>query len=666
MFSLSAALLSTLIQQWVRVYMRVYQRSGSPSKKTRIRQYLFEGVKRLPDVAEAPPCLIHLSLVLFLSGLGDSILKIDRIVGIATVVPMSCCGLAYLYYVIAPVRNPQLPYRNPFSDLILPVIQSLRCDPFRDRTRPRGVRHERMEARQERLVMEEETRKKLDVHALQWLVHNMDRRNEMETFILAIPGILNQKWGGNVWAKFCTQGNLPFSPKGTIVGDFCRYVEGMFGIYSSEGDPNNKKAQRERIHGCIETVASLVCCAKVELGRFGKVREVLSDLAPVDGSTELLAITPDPLFTIRWTCLSLVAIRQTVAVKGGIQERAGSAVDGMARFQSNDGASALGGAKWIDNYLKTALGPVEDLYQAFDPWDQGMSVEESRPILEGHEPQISELERIANEAHVMESVDWRISLLQETMDKATDGLTRRLPVALFNNLKSSGPMTIAEAFNFPSSPEGVPITPQFIFPRQQVQTLCTLVRGLRDIIEDQNRGEHEETLKSLESLNTISIPSRQLKDLMMHQLWRLQDLRDGGGLGFTVELLFLTLRQLRSTPSSPELKRVSLVFYTGAFEVITSGWENIEGWSGTQQILLNLICDLVIKDRGLFSNFPYPDDIVKMLLDLVENMVKKCGNAQAQIRGAVDELRRVSRREMNTHLHHFRDEALSVLRSSGA
>jgi len=488
----------------------------------------------------------------------------------------------------------------------------------------------------------------------------MDRKIEMETFLLAIPGIFNQEWGRNVWAAFCTQGNLD---------DFCRYVGGVFGIYCHEGDLNNKKAQHERIRGCIETVASLVCCTGVELGRFGKVVEVLSDLGSAEGTAELPTIGPNSSFTIRWTCLSLVAIRQTVAVEGSrIPERAGSAVDGIARFQSDYGASdapALGGAKRIDEYLKTASDHFEDLYRAFDPWDQDKTDEESRNILEDHERQISELERIANEAHGMESVDWRISLLQDTMDKATDGLTRQLPVVLFNKLKSSGPMSIAEAFDFPIF-RSIPITPQFIFPRQQVHALCTLGRGLRDIIENRNPGEREVTFKSLESFNSIPIPSRQLKDLMMHQLWRLQDSRDGGGLGFTVELLFLALRQLLSRPSSPELKHVSSVFYTGTFKVITSGWKDIEGWSGTQQILLNLFCDLVIKNRGLFSNFSYPNDIVEMLWELVENMVKKYGNAHSQIDGVVDELRRVSRRDVNRGLHRFRDKALSVLQSSGA
>jgi hypothetical protein len=63
--SLSAALLATLVQQWVRAYMRIFQQSSNPFKTARIRLFLFEGAGRLPMVAEAFPGLIHVSVILF-------------------------------------------------------------------------------------------------------------------------------------------------------------------------------------------------------------------------------------------------------------------------------------------------------------------------------------------------------------------------------------------------------------------------------------------------------------------------------------------------------------------------------------------------------------------------------------------------------------------------
>ncbi|KAI0247229.1 hypothetical protein BJV78DRAFT_1247537 [Lactifluus subvellereus] len=42
-FSLSAALFATLVQQWVRDYMHVFQRHDGLLKSARLRQYLYDG-----------------------------------------------------------------------------------------------------------------------------------------------------------------------------------------------------------------------------------------------------------------------------------------------------------------------------------------------------------------------------------------------------------------------------------------------------------------------------------------------------------------------------------------------------------------------------------------------------------------------------------------------
>jgi hypothetical protein len=38
-----------------------------------------------------------------------------------------------------------------------------------------------------------------DVRAIQWLVDNINGSNEMQTFVLAIPGSFNRSGGRNVW-----------------------------------------------------------------------------------------------------------------------------------------------------------------------------------------------------------------------------------------------------------------------------------------------------------------------------------------------------------------------------------------------------------------------------------------------------------------------------------
>ncbi|KAI9435190.1 hypothetical protein H4582DRAFT_1817948, partial [Lactarius indigo] len=119
-FSISAALLATLVQQWIRDYMHVFQRYNNPLKSARLRQYLYEGAEGwyMPVVAESVPGLVHVSLFLFFVGLGDSLLNVNTTVGITTIVPITICGLLYVFSMFAPVIKPQSPFRNPFSGLI--------------------------------------------------------------------------------------------------------------------------------------------------------------------------------------------------------------------------------------------------------------------------------------------------------------------------------------------------------------------------------------------------------------------------------------------------------------------------------------------------------------------------------------------------------------------
>ena len=660
--SLSTALLATLVQQWARGYMRIFQQSGNPLKTARIRLFWLEGAERLPAVAEAVPGLLHVSLMLFFWGLADVIWHIDTAVFVSTVVPIGVGVCLYLYCAIEPIWNPQSPFRTPFSGFIWKLFHNY----FREAVRLASIRREltairgmvwpaSMEIRRELNAMKE-TKGRLDrdVRAVHWLVDNINGSNEMQTLILAIPGLFNQKWGRDVLKGVVKDdqftpivdshiqprpaSGLPSPREGTTVRSLCRSVRYHLKTYSYEGDFKDAKERHKRLCVCVETVACLVCCTGVELGLFGEVGEMLSELGDKARTNDSLTIRSNPSFTVRWTCLSLVAIWKMLD-GNRLQELAKFALDGIALFQTDYGgpdAVALIAAQTIDDYLKKAWAPVEDLHLAFEPWSRNRSKSEIKGILNSHEASISELEGLAVEVAGMEDVDWRISLLQDTMDGATHKLTRRLPGVFFNELKPTTPIMISEAFNF-APVENPLVLPQLIFPGQQLQSLCTLGQRLRDIVEEQDTEKHDETLKSLKSLREVPIPLRELHYVMRRQLWRLMDLRDGGGLGFTIELFFLALRQqLSSTSSSSELEEI---FYTGTFKVITSNWKKSKNSAGTQRILLDILCDLVIRSRGVFSDFSYPPYILDMLLDLVKDMVKGHGGEHPHINDIIQELK---------------------------
>jgi len=286
--SLSAAFLATLVQQWVRAYLRVFQRSNNPLKVARIRQFLFERVKRLQTVADFVPGLIHISFILFFLGLGDLIFQIDKAVFITIVFPILVCICLYIYCVIDSIRDPQSPYRTPFTDSIRFLIQKL----------PRRSQYIRfpvgatMEARQERHAMKNKpSRKDCDVRALQWLVGNINGSNDTHALVLAIPGSFKQEWGRAVWSGFVGDGRStshsnfqPQPPSGlplasaresSALYELCRCVRNLFYAYISEGDVLDTKEGRRRMRGCVETAASVVCCTRVEPGLFGEVENVI-------------------------------------------------------------------------------------------------------------------------------------------------------------------------------------------------------------------------------------------------------------------------------------------------------------------------------------------------------------------------------------------------------
>jgi hypothetical protein len=681
--SLSAALFATLVRQWVRSYMKVFQRHDHPLKRARFRQFYSQGAGGMLKLAGAVTGLIHISLFLFFLGLGDILLNINTALGLTSVVPICIAGSFYLYNLsVNPITSP---YQTPIS---LPIFSLMRREFPRTFFGSR-VRNWRtptsIEAYQEELVMEEtEERKERDVRAVRWLVDNTTANAEMEPLVLAIPGTFNTEWGREVWIDVTAQSRsnhatpqpqtdhsatggsaslMHHSPRpleGTATDTICRSVRYLFETCNNHGYFMNEEARRRRMRACVEATASLVCCIDFRLNWFGEVVKPVSEIGRIENINQLPMTVSDPSFMIRWTCLSLVTVQQILS-NNRLRVRAGYVVTGMARFQSEFGrpdGAAWASAERIEECLKTAWSRAEELRQAFEPWTQNKTREKVEEILRIHDHQISELERIKAEADGLADIDQRITLYQDAMDDATHRLTRQLPGVSFDEPRRSESLLLSDTFNTPATPIA-PITPQLIFPGQQVRALSRLGQKLREVLNGQVADGYEEVLESLKSVDQVSLSLRRPDGLMKRQLWRLQDLRDGGGFGFTIELFFLSLRRLLSIPS---LHGSSSIFYIGTFKVITSNLEESRDSLGTQQILFSLICDLIIQDRGIFSGFLYPEPITTMLVDMIGKMLQAYTGPDWHIQDAVREIESVgSGMCMNMSLQR---RALTALRRS--
>lgn len=619
----------------------------------------------MPALAELVPGLIHLSLFLFFVGLGHSMLNIHTTVGVSTIVPICFCGSFYLYSVLAPVWNPQSPYRNPYSLLILYSIHSIRkfyIHHLRARYTPRS-----MEADREELVMKKTKEcKGRDVRAIRWLVDNTTVNVETEPLVLAIPGSFDSKWGLEVWQEVSLTGSQaslgpksPHPPEGTAVYTISRCVRYLFESCNNHNYFENEGARRRRMRACIEAAVSLICRIDFQLDWFGEVGRLVSEIGHVEKINESSTGGSDPSFIKSWTCLSLMATPQ-ILDNSQVRVLANLAVGGLSGFQSQFGGAdkaAQKNARRIDEYLKKAWEHLDGLRRAFEPSGRERTREQVEEIIRAHETQISELERIGVEAADLKDVDWRANLLQDAMDQAGHRLTRQLPGVSFGELKRAE-LSMIEVFNFPFVGT-TPSAPQLIFPGQQVQALTTLCLTLREILNGGSSERENAMLESLKIVGKISTPRNRSDNLMMRQLWRLQDLRDGSGLGFTLELFFLTFRQLSPTSVAQDPRDV---FFDGTFKVIKSRWTNGEQSLGTQNLLLDLACDLIIPGRGVFSDFVYPKYITDMLFRLINDMLG--GRTGSHIDGFSRELdleleADSPRKQMNMPL---RNEALEAIR----
>ena len=588
-------------------------------------------------MAATVPSLIRVSLFLFFIGLGDSMVGTNTIIGIIAIVPICCCGSFFLCSMVAPNWNLQSPHQNLFSWPIF-LIQNFWRLHFGNRTLGEKLASMTMEARQERAVMEETSeRKDRDVRAIRWLVNNTTAKAEIEPLVLAIPVCFNTEWGREVWMDLSRWRSNSDTSNETVVYTICQSVGYLFNTCNRRSFFASEEARHRRMRACVEAAVSLVCCTDFKSEWFGDVGKPVSEIGQIEKTNQSLGRSSDPSFTIRWTCLSLVMIRPILG-SNRLRVLAAITVSGLARFQSEYGLPdelAWKSAQQVEQDLETAWECVEDLHRAFEPWTQRRTMQQAEEILRNHERQITELERIKIVADCMEDFDWRMSLWQDALDDATHKFVRQLPGVSFDELRpQSESLLIGDIFNSPATC-GTPVTPQLIFHGQQAQALARLGLKLREVLDGRVVKGYENALESLKSIDKVPVSLRRPDGLMKRQLWRLQDLRDGGGLGYNVELFFLSLGQLLSIPSSHESESV---FYCGTFKTILSCWEESKDSLGTQRVLLNIICDLIIKNRGVFSNVSYPEAVTNLLVDVVGDMVRWYAGSDEDILSALQEI----------------------------
>jgi Family of unknown function (DUF6535) len=115
--SLTGALLAVFVQQWAHSYFQATQERHMPRNRARIRAYYHEGIEKwhLPWVTRAVPTLIHVSLILFFTGLPVFLFNVNRTVFNIVVTWLGLCTGGYACITVMPILSQDTPYFSPLS-----------------------------------------------------------------------------------------------------------------------------------------------------------------------------------------------------------------------------------------------------------------------------------------------------------------------------------------------------------------------------------------------------------------------------------------------------------------------------------------------------------------------------------------------------------------------
>jgi hypothetical protein len=343
-----------------------------------------------------------------------------------------------------------------------------------------------------------------------------------------------------------------------------------------------------------------------DLDQFGDIVKLLGDIGVNLKVRESSSEGKDPMFVMRWTCLSLVAIQPILASDQSLHSHARLAMSSLTDdvYHTGEGQTRTS----INETFKKALECLEKLSAALI-LDENIKEEDAKNIL--RDP-ISKLVDIGRQYD--HNTDRWIQAVQRDLVKTTHRIICQLP-----GIKFADPDAKSAYLS--------PLNQSHLQPSQPKEPYLS---QLKESYRDPHRFSHRlerisQVAYTFQNLlvgpwNNVTFKEgiNDLKDVLAplrREVWRLQDLCEGRGLGFTVELFFVALKQLLSASSSKESHSALM----GTFQAITSDSSKHESPLGTQQLLLDWVVD---NDIVFDPTDPYPDPIIDGFLKLLAAVLK--------------------------------------------
>ena len=203
-FSVTSALVSTLIQQWAREYLQYSQPNAARHKRRRTRTYLFNGLSQfqMRRLTYTVPILLHIAVFCFFFSLSDWLHTINGLVGATARSCFIALLAVYLALSILPLIVRHAPYQTPlttpirgcislihFSYVVLLRLARRSSRVYKTRKISALFRTIHLDRS---LVLKKEIKKRaleLDRSAMHWLLQKLDE-GDMDTFLSCLPGFI--------------------------------------------------------------------------------------------------------------------------------------------------------------------------------------------------------------------------------------------------------------------------------------------------------------------------------------------------------------------------------------------------------------------------------------------------------------------------------------------
>lgn len=200
-FSLTCALIATLVQQWAREFLHKAEMRPAPLVRARVFSYLYYGLKRfqMHSVVEIIPLLLHASLLLFFGGLVAFLIPVNSIMTWICATILFVVGSVYSLVTVLPLWCMDCPYHTPLSIGFWRLMRTVwrfwpqRNSQENNTAQPPSLRDETMvEATFRAAVKRSAQRSAQDSRAIVWTIKSLADDDELEPFVEAIPVLL---WG---------------------------------------------------------------------------------------------------------------------------------------------------------------------------------------------------------------------------------------------------------------------------------------------------------------------------------------------------------------------------------------------------------------------------------------------------------------------------------------